>query len=73
MIFPKSPELWVFLRRACNMKYEHAVSVRDYAPSLLCSLASCTGPHAVPYRFPVRQCAPSPENHFCTGMLLPLP
>jgi hypothetical protein len=73
MIFPKSPELWVLFHCSHTMKYEHVVSVRDYAPRLLCSLASCTRPHAIPYRFSVRRCAPSPENHFCTGMLLPLP
>ena len=73
MIFPKSPELWVFLHHACNIKHEHAVSFGHNPPILLCSFASRTHPHSLAHRIPLRRCARSPAKHFCTGMLLSLP
>jgi hypothetical protein len=73
MIFCKPPELWVFLRRASNIKHEHVVSLGHYSPIVLCSFARCTRPDAPPYHLPLWRCTCSPANHFCPGMLLPLP
>jgi hypothetical protein len=55
------------------MKHEHVVSVGHYPPILVCSLARCTGPHAIACRLLLWRRARPPAKHTRRGMLLPLP
>lgn len=55
------------------MKHEHAVSLRDYAPVLLCALAGGTDANALAGGVDLWRCAAAAAKCSCAEMLLPLP